>query len=76
MKKLIKYYIPIINAPDYQKRIYKNISEIKWEGRVHETLFGYKTFAYLPQTNDWCLIHKKQIKKQEKQNEFYTKIPL
>jgi len=72
--KKIKYYEPIINFPDGQKRIFKNIPEIKWNGRVHETLVGYKTYAYLPPIEEWCLIHKKNITRQEKQNEFYTKI--
>lgn len=63
-----------INFPDYQKRIHKNIPEINWNGKVHETLIGYKTYALLPQDENWCLIHKKNIKKQEKQNNFYNTI--
>jgi hypothetical protein len=60
-----------INFPDYQWRIYKNNGEIKWVNKVHERLEGYKTMSYLPTEMEWCLIHNKTIKKQERQNELY-----
>ena len=60
-----------INFPDYQWRIYKNNSKIKWINKVHEKLIGYKTISHLPQSQEWCLIHDKTIEKQEKQNNFY-----
>ena len=72
MKKTIKYYIPIINYPDYQVRIYKNIPEIYWEGKVHETLNIKKEVVCLPYgTEDWVLYHPKQIERQKKQNNYY-----
>ena len=37
-----------INFPDYQWRIYKNNSKIKWINKVHEKLIGYKTISHLP----------------------------
>jgi len=38
---------PVINFPDYQARLFKNIPAIKWEGRVHEKVVGAKKFAYI-----------------------------
>jgi hypothetical protein len=61
-----------VNFPDYQWRIYKNCSYIKWKNKVHEVLEGYKTYAALPAEDEWCLIHPKNIKRQEKQNNFYN----
>lgn len=63
-----------INFPDYQMRIMKNIPEIKWERKVHEILVGQTTYSNLPTLDEWCIIHNKDIIKQEKQNEFYSKI--
>jgi hypothetical protein len=60
-----------VNFPDYQWRIYKNKSEIKWINKVHEKLTGYKQYAALPAKVDFCLEHHKTITKQEKQNAFY-----
>jgi len=61
-----------LNYPDYQSRIFKNNPKIKWEGEVHETIKGFKTFAYLPKIEEYSLYHPKDIKKQEKQNEYYN----
>jgi len=72
MKIKVKYKIPIINKWDYQSRIYKNSPEIKWIGKVHEVISGHKTIANLPSGDEWCLMHKKSIQKQEKQNNFYS----
>jgi hypothetical protein len=64
-----------VNWPDAQKRIYKNTSEIKWSGhKVHGMVEGYKTFATLPFTEEWSIIHNKTIDRQENQNKRYTKI--
>ena len=64
-----------INYPDYQVRIYKNIPEIYWEGKVHETLNIKKEVVCLPYgTEDWALYHPKQIERQEKQNKLYEQI--
>ena len=59
-----------VNYPDYQTRILKNRAGIKWVGKVHERLIGYKTNAALPFGYD--LIHPKKIERQEKQNNFYN----
>ena len=60
-----------VNFPDYQWRIWKNKSEIKWVNKVHEKLEGFKTYAPLPQHPELALQHPKTIERQEKQNKFY-----
>jgi hypothetical protein len=61
-----------VNFPDYQWRIYKNISYISWVNKVHEKLSGFKTYAALPAQPEYCLLHHKTIEKQEKQNNYYN----
>jgi len=61
-----------VNWPDFQTRIYRNTSEIKWINKVHERLNGHKQFAYLPMEEDWALYHPKTIERQEKQNNYYN----
>jgi len=64
-----------VNFPDKQMRIYKNDPErIKWTRPVHEQLIGYTKFASLPSNEEYCLHHPKDIKRQERQNDFYEKI--
>lgn len=63
-----------INFPDYQTRILRNISEIKWHNKVHEVIKGHKKFAPLPSNEEYCLWHPKNITRQEIQNEFYNTI--
>ena len=60
-----------VNWPDYQMRIWKNIPEIKWVNKVHEVLEGFNTFVKLPLLEQYSLEHKKDIKRQEAQNNFY-----
>ena len=70
----IKYYLPVINWSDPQMRIMKNIPSIRWKNAVHEVLKGQKTFVTLPEQEEWSIYHHKDIKRQEKQNEFYSTI--
>jgi hypothetical protein len=63
-----------INWPDLQWRIYKNSPEIKWVNKVHERLDGFKIYTHLPIEPEWSLEHIKDIKRQEKQNQFYETI--
>jgi hypothetical protein len=64
-----------VNWPDYQLRLYKNKPEIKWEGKVHERPVGWQVGSHLPcETEDYALIHIKDIQRQEKQNELYNTI--
>ena len=76
-KKWIKkvcFYTPIINKWDYQGRLCKNIETLRWSGSVHETIQGAEVFSKLPEEEFLSLIHDKQISKQVKQNELYSKI--
>ena len=61
-----------VNFPDYQCRIFKNVKRIKWKNKVHEVLTGFKTQAHLPANDEFCLIHIKDIERQEKQNALYN----
>ncbi|WP_261510078.1 glycosyltransferase [Chryseobacterium paludis] len=64
-----------INFPDYQHRIFKLNRGIKWENKVHEKLCNYKKIAGLPASDySMCLLHIKEIKRQEQQNSFYDTI--
>jgi len=60
-----------VNWPDYQWRIYKNSAKIKWANKVHEKLEGFETYATLPMVEEHALYHPKDIKRQEKQNNYY-----
>ena len=60
-----------VNWPDYQWRIYKNVSSIKWQNKVHEVLDGFKQYAHLPMEEDYSLYHPKTIERQIKQNAYY-----
>jgi glycosyltransferase involved in cell wall biosynthesis len=70
----IRFFTPIINFPDLQGRIYKNNPNIKWVKPVHETLVGFKNYGTFPLKKEYCLLHDKEIKRQEMQNDFYSKI--
>ncbi len=60
-----------VNWPDFQYRLYKKSDSIRWVNKVHEVLEGYKTISHLPIDEDLALYHPKEIKRQEKQNEYY-----
>lgn len=65
-----------INYPDYQTRIIKNRTKIKWVGKVHERLTRVSDNSTPPVTailpEGFELIHPKTIDRQEKQNNFYN----
>jgi len=61
-----------INYPDYQGRIYKNKSELKWHRPVHEYIRGDSLSTKLPPNADLELIHEKAIAKQVKNNNLYS----
>ena len=63
-----------VNFPDYQGRIWRNRSNIRWKNPVHEILTGYKEHTFLPAEEDFCFYHPKTIDRQQKQNDFYSKI--
>jgi hypothetical protein len=46
-----------------------------WEGKVHERIGGVKYYSILPLDEvSYCIEHNKDITKQEKQNNLYSKI--
>ena len=61
-----------VNFPDWQFRIYRNNSNIKWKTKVHEVLENYTSISQLPDDEEYCLYHPKTIKRQEKQNAYYS----
>jgi len=60
-----------VNFPDYQWRIWKNNGKINWINKVHERLDGFETYSALPQMEEYCLFHPKDIARQERQNALY-----
>ena len=60
-----------VNFPDYQWRIYRNTSNIKWKNKVHEVIEGHRTSTLLPAEEMYCLYHPKTIDRQVKQNNYY-----
>ena len=65
-----------VNFPDYQGRIWRNRSNIRWKNPVHEVLEGYQEHTYLPTEEEFSFYHHKKIDKQEKQNKLYDRIML
>jgi glycosyltransferase involved in cell wall biosynthesis len=61
-----------INFPDWQPRIHRNRSNIRWIKPVHEIMEGYAEYSFLPTESEYCLTHHKTIERQEKQNAFYS----
>ena len=62
-----------VNYPDYQARVFRRDSEIRWERPLHEVIRGYKTYSHLPPNEELSLYHPKTIERQEEQNMFYNK---
>ncbi|MGF7217383.1 glycosyltransferase involved in cell wall biosynthesis [Spirosoma lacussanchae] len=64
-----------INYPDYQLRIFRLNQTIRWKNKVHEELAGYQHCHFLPADTDaYCLLHRKDIDRQKKQNDFYQSL--
>lgn len=64
-----------INFPDFQHRIFKMNKGIVWENKVHEKLCNYDKIIGLRSSDySMCLLHIKEIKRQEQQNAFYDTI--
>lgn len=64
----------MINFPDYQSRIYRNLPHIRYERRLHEKVEGYKSYVFIPAQKDIALIHEKTIEKQRETNVKYNQI--
>ena len=63
-----------VNFPDWQGRIHKNRPNIRWKNAVHEVMEGYNEYSFLPAEEEYCIVHHKNIQKQETQNKFYEGI--
>jgi GT2 family glycosyltransferase len=61
-----------VNWADWQMRIYKRASHIRWVNKVHEVLEGFKIHGMLPVEEEWALYHPKTIDRQERQNNYYN----
>jgi len=61
-----------VNYPDYQARVFRRDSEIRWTRPLHEHIVGCKTYSHLPPHEELSLYHPKTIEKQEQQNLFYN----
>ena len=55
-----------------QGRIYRK--GMNFYGKVHEQIIGGQKFASLPTEEEYCIIHHKQIDRQRKQNDYYSKL--
>jgi glycosyltransferase involved in cell wall biosynthesis len=60
--------------PDFQTRIFQNKKNIKWQGKVHERIVGFKTWSHLPEEEQWSLYHIKEVERQRSQNDLYSTI--
>ena len=60
-----------VNFPDPQTRIWRNRDGIYWDDKVHCHLVGGQVYANLPFTPEFCLMHPKDIARQESQNSYY-----
>jgi len=69
-----KFYDGMINFPDYQSRIYKNLSHIRYQRRLHEKVEGFKSYVFIPPQKDYAIIHEKTIEKQRQTNINYNKL--
>ena len=61
-----------INWPDYQGRVYHR--DLKWMGKVHEKIEGFKRPQSLEPHPRFSLWHIKSTTKQNQQNQLYSTI--
>jgi glycosyltransferase involved in cell wall biosynthesis len=65
---------PVVNWPDYQYRIYKkDYPRISYKRRLHEKIEGYNAYSFLPDDEDFAMIHNKTTEKQVATNVMYNK---
>lgn len=62
--------------PDFQSRFVSTKGDVKWRNKVHEVLSGANNQARLltDPIEHFCILHVKDIQKQEKQNDLYDTI--
>ena len=68
------YQDGMINFPDYQSRVYRNLSHIRYQRRLHEKVEGFKTYTFVPPQKDYAIVHEKTIEKQRQTNLNYNKM--
>lgn len=66
-----KLYDGLINFPDFQSRLFRNLPYIRYHRRLHEKVEGQKTYAFIPPQKDIAIIHNKTIEKQRENNQNY-----
>lgn len=64
----------IVNWPDPQGRLFKNVPHMEWKRRLHEKVEGSKTHVHLPYEYELALHHNKTIEKQIQTNINYNKV--
>jgi hypothetical protein len=64
------YVVDKYVSQDWTPFIFKNSSEIVWQNRIHECVFGYKTYQKLDKKK-FILIHNKSLERCAVQNSFY-----
>ena len=63
----------IVNWPDYQFRLFQNVSHLNWERPLHEKVEGAKIISKLPMEFDLAIEHRKTIERQVETNLRYNK---
>lgn len=63
-----------VNFPDWQMRLYRNCEWVKWEGLLHSKVTGAKQYTLLPEQEEFCIIHLKDLSRQVEQNNLYDEI--
>ena len=71
----IKYKAVLVNAPDFQGRIFKNDPDrIKWDRKLHEKIIGHNQYSFPTPEEDYAIYHDKTIEKQLETNFRYNKV--
>jgi len=66
---------PLINFPDFQGRIFRNIPDrIKWDRKLHEKIEGHNQYSFLPAEEEYAIYHDKTIEKLLETNIRYNKV--
>ena len=63
-----------INWPDFQGRIFRNKSSIRWSKSLHEKVEGFEKAISLEANPLIGLWHVKSVEKQDKQDQFYKQL--
>lgn len=64
----------MINFPDYQSRLYRNLQHIRYQRRLHEKVEGFKSYTFIPPQKDYAIVHEKTIQKQRETNIRYNQL--